>query len=122
MKGQAKRPKYVGFMRTVVAANVRALIDDHYKESPNKPMALSKATGLSLSSVQRVLSAEAGASIDTLEAIANAFEISVYQLVLPNLDPQNPQVVSGASAAERGMYAAFRRAHIAAEPAPVKPR
>lgn len=109
MKGQTKRPKYVGFMRTVVASNVRALIDDHYKESPNKPKALAKATGLSLSSVQRVLSAEAGASIDTLEAIANAFEISVYQLVLPNLDPGNPQVVSGATAAERSLYAAFRR-------------
>jgi hypothetical protein len=109
MKGQTKRPKYVGFMRVMLAQNVRQLIDRHYKDSDNKPKALSKATGLSLSSVQRVLSAETGASIDTIEVIANVFELSAYQLVLPNLDVENPQVVSGASAAERAMYAQFRR-------------
>jgi hypothetical protein len=62
-----------------------------------------------------VLSAEVGASIDTLEAIANVFEISVYQLVLPNLDARNPQVVTGATAAERAMYAAFRRGQMVLE-------
>jgi DNA-binding phage protein len=109
MKGQPKKRKYVGFMREVLAQNVRQLIDHHYKDSDNRPKALANDTGLSLSSVQRVLSAEAGASIDTIEVIANAFDLSTYHLVLPNLDAQNPQVVAGASSAERAMYAQFRR-------------
>lgn len=96
-------------MREVLAQNVRQLIDHHYKDSENRPKALANDTGLSLSSVQRVLSAEAGASIDTIEVIANAFDLSTYHLVLPNLDAQNPQVVAGASSAERAMYAQFRR-------------
>lgn len=117
-----KRRKVAGFMREVVAQNVRALIAHHYKDADNKPKRLAEDARISLSSAQRVLSAEVGASIDTLEAIANVFEISVYQLVLPNLDVDNPQVVSGASSAERSLYAAFRRAHVALNPLPVKSR
>lgn len=117
-----KRRKVAGFMREVVAQNVRALIDHHYKHVDNKPKRLAEDAGVSLSSAQRVISAEVGASIDTLEAIANVFEISVYQLVLPNFDADNPQVVSGASSAERRLYASFRRAHTASEPDPVKSR
>lgn len=112
MKGKPKRRKFVGFMRQVVAQNVRHLVDRHYAMSTNRPKALAKDAGLSLSSVQRVLNAEAGASIDTMEVIANVFELSVYQLVLPNLDVDNPQVVIGASSAEKSMYVAFRRGHI----------
>jgi transcriptional regulator with XRE-family HTH domain len=115
MKGQPKKRKYVGFMRSVLAQNVRALIDHHYKDSDNRPKALATDTGLSLSSVQRVLNAEAGASIDTIEVIANAFDLSTYHLVLPNLDVQNPQIVAGASSAERAMYAQFRRGHLRME-------
>lgn len=115
MASQPKKRKYVGFMREILAQNVRMLIEHHYKDRDNRPRALANATGLSLSSVQRVLNAEAGASIDTIEVIANAFDLSTYHLVLPNLDVENPQVVAGASSAERAMYAQFRRGQIQME-------
>ena len=102
-------------MRQVVAQNVRNLVEHHYANEDNKPKRLAQDAQISLSSAQRVLAADVGASIDTLESIANVFEISVYQLVLPNLDVSNPQVVSGASSAERSMYAAFRRGQLALE-------
>lgn len=107
-----KRRKVPGFMREVVAQNVRQLVDRHYADVPNKPRRLAADVGVSLSTAQRILSADVGASLDTLEAIANIFELSVYQLVLPNLDTENPQIVSGASSAERSMYARFKRGHI----------
>lgn len=118
MKGQAKKRKFVGVMRQAVAQNVRRLIDHHYEESRNKPKALAEATGLTLSSVQRVLAADVGASIDTIEAIANVFDLAVYQLVLPNLDVENPQVVAGASSAERALYLRLRNAMAAGRVSP----
>lgn len=96
-------------MRSVVAQNVRHLVDRHYANEDNKPKRLAKDADISLSSAQRILAADVGASIDTLESIANVFDLSVYQLVLPNLDVENPQIVTGASSAERSMYAAFKR-------------
>lgn len=110
-----RRRKVAGFMRTVVAQNVRDLIHLHFAADENKPLRLSKEAQISLSSVQRLLAGDVGASLDTLESIANVFDISVYQLVLPNLDPHNPQVVSGASSAERSLYARFRRGRYAEE-------
>lgn len=112
-----KRRKVAGFMRVVVAQNVRHLVDRHYVDVDNKPMRLAKDADISLSSAQRVLKAEVGASIDTLESIADVFDLSVYQLVLPNLDVENPQIVTGASSAERSMYARFKRGQATLEAA-----
>lgn len=97
-------------MRQVLSANLKALMSSHpdYRENDNKPKALAKAADISLSSVQRVMNAEVGASLDTLEQIAAVFDIAVYQLLLPNLDPANPQIVSGASAAERKWYRSLK--------------
>lgn len=116
-----KRRKIAGFMREVVAQNVRHLVDRHYADSDNKPKRLAEDAQISLSSAQRVLAADVGASIDTLESIANVFELSVYQLVLPNLDVDNPQVVSGASSTERSMYARFKRGQATIEAAKAAP-
>jgi hypothetical protein len=110
-KGPKKR-KLAGFARQIVAQNVRSLVDHRYALVPNKARKLAEEAQISLSSAQRVLAADVGASIDTLESIADAFEISVYQLVLPNLDVNNPQVVTGATGVERRMYAAFRRGQL----------
>ena len=107
--GKAKRPKIPGYMRTILAINTKNLLDYHFSESSNKPLALAEKSGLSLSSIQRVLNVNVGSSIDSIESIAEAFDISVYQLLLPNLDVENPQVVTGASASERQLYKRFQR-------------
>ena len=85
--------------------NTQALMDVVFAESTNRPMDLAKKAGISLSSVQRVLSASAGASIDTIENLALALDVSPYQLIIPDLNISNPQVVNGASAAEKRLYA-----------------
>lgn len=110
--GDTRKKKIPGIMRGVLAANVMALMTQEFSERDNKPLALAKAAGLSLSSVQRTLSGETGASIDTIERIALALGVSPYQLILPELDVENPQVVTGASAAEKRLYADLHRANI----------
>lgn len=103
-QGQTKKRKPAGLMREVLAANVHALMQHQFIASSNKPMALAKKAQLSLSSVQRVLDQDTGASIDTVEAIAKAFGVSVYQLMVPNIDPTNPPVIAGVIEAEKALY------------------
>lgn len=83
MNGQTKKRKTPGEMREVLAQNINRLMDQRYKESSNRPMALAKDAGVSLSSVQRTLSRETGASIDTVESFSKVFGLSTYQLLMP---------------------------------------
>lgn len=121
MKGKKKTPKAPGFMRHIVAENVRELMNLKFPEAGDKPKALSLATGkpgeggLSKSTIQRVLAAEIGASLDNLEAIADALDVSLYQLLIPALEVRNPQVVHGATKNEERMYKQWRKAGLGAE-------
>lgn len=104
-----KTKKVPGFMRAVVAQNLDALIAKHYPPPGDANRALAKAAGCSLSTIQRARGQVSGASIDTLEAIAGCFNLSAYQLLLPDLDVDNPQVVQGASKAEEEMFRRWRK-------------
>ena len=108
MATSTRKRKIPGIMRDVLAANVRALMDREFKDSDNRPMALHLKSGVSLSTVQRTLDASTGASIDTIESLSLALGVSPYQLILPDLNIENPQVVSGVIAAEKRLYANLR--------------
>jgi transcriptional regulator with XRE-family HTH domain len=109
MTGKKKTPKVPGIMRQVLARNVRKLMEHHYADNPNRPKALAKDAGVSLSTVQRILAAENGASLDNIESVALALQVSSYQLLIPVLDTKNPQVVKGAMEAERRFYRSVER-------------
>lgn len=112
MKGQKKTPKVPGFMRKVLAENLRRLLDHHYRALPNltaRQRALEKASGMKFSTIQRACKGENGASLDTIEALAGALDLSVYQMLIPSLDVGNPQVVKGASKEEQRMYRLWRQ-------------
>lgn len=83
MKGQTKRHKVPGEMREVLAQNVNRLMEERYKTSRNRPMSLANDAGVSLSSVQRILSRETGASIDTVEAVAKVLGLPTFQMLVP---------------------------------------
>lgn len=113
-----KTPKVPGFMRVVLAENVQRLMDIHYPDSRNRPKALAKDAGVSLSTVQRILGQQGGtgATLDNIEAVANAFELSAYQILIPELDTHNPQVVAGATAAEKRLYRRYQQGKMGREP------
>lgn len=104
-------------MRAVVGDNVRRRMEWVFRDSSNKPKALARKTGnpkeggLSLSTVQRILAGANGGTLDNLEAVANALDLSLYQLMIPALDAENPQVVPGALKDEERMYKRWRRSH-----------
>lgn len=103
-----KTPKVAGFMRSVLAQNLEKLMEVHLKDETNKPMALQKLCGVKKSTVQRILARSTGANLETLEAIAGAFGLSVYQLLIPELRAENPQIVQGATKAEEAAYRRWR--------------
>lgn len=96
-------------MRSVLAQNVEQLMFKHYALASNKPKSLAGDAKVSLSTVQRVIAAEVGASLDNIEAIAGVFGLSAYQLLIPNLSIDNPQVIKGATKDEERLYSIWRR-------------
>ena len=118
MTRKPKNPKVpASAARGVLAQNVHNLMRRSFKESANMPLALAKAAKISLSSVQRMLSGETGATLDNIHAVAEVLDVAIYQLLIPYLNPNNPQVVKGASPAEQRMYRMLQK-----PPPVVKPR
>jgi AraC-like DNA-binding protein len=91
-------------MREVLADNLRRLMDHHYRESTNRPKTLAKDAGVSLSTVQRILARETGATLDNIESLAGVFHLSAYQILVPMLDAKNPQLIKGATVDEQRLY------------------
>lgn len=104
MKGKPKSRKIPGFMRFVLAENVSKLMNRAYKESRNKPKALSLDAGVSLSTIQRILEMKSGATLDSIEQVASAFDLSTYQVLIPGLDIDAPPIVPGALQSEKTKY------------------
>lgn len=78
-----RKRKQPGEIREVFAQNLNRLMEQHYRESTNRPAALAKDTGIALSSVQRTLARQTGATIDTVEAFARVFGLPPFQMLVP---------------------------------------
>jgi transcriptional regulator with XRE-family HTH domain len=96
-----KTPKSAGFIRTLVADNVIKLMDREWhgveRTKTGRQKALAKLAKTSPSTVQRVCNAETAGTLETLEQIAKALKVAVYQLMLPDLDVNQPPTIRGAN-------------------------
>ena len=91
-------------MRRVVARNISGLAFLKYYGRDNIPLELAKDAGVSKSTVQRIMAASVGPSVDAVESLARALDVQPYQLLLHNLDLRHPQTVRGATQSEAGVY------------------
>lgn len=101
-------------MQKVIAENVRALMQAG-RNGLRTQAAVSEAARrsghpLDQKSVSRVLKAANAPQADTIEAIARAFDLEPYQLLVPGLDPRNPQVLRMLSPSEERLYQALEAA------------
>ena len=71
--------------RQIVAANINALVTQFWPNSTNKAGDLSKFLGCSVSQAQRLLAGRQEFKLDTLEHVAERFDLPVWQLVAPEL-------------------------------------
>lgn len=99
-----KKRKPEGVSRQILAENVKALMSRQYRLSGDKPKDLARDAGTSLSTVQRVIGGKTSARTDTIDQLAEALGVLPYQLLIPSLNPANPQVVRGATKEEQELY------------------
>lgn len=90
MNARAKKPK-PSALRAVLAANVAALREV-------KPMGGIRAwgdrIGVGEATVDRILKGSGAVQIDSLEAVANGFDVDPWQILVPELDPRRlPELV-----------------------------
>ena len=86
--------------KLVLAENVKAL-KAHYKLAN---LAFAKMCGVSNGSIGRITKAQVAADLDTIQAIAAACGLQVWQLLAPDLDPKNPHVITDLTPSERALY------------------
>lgn len=96
-------------LRTVIAANVRAL-RKQLKETQPQIAERAKARGyvLDQGTVSRVENKRLVPSIDVLEALAHGLDVEAWQLLVPAIDPKNPPVLRDATASERELWKRLR--------------
>lgn len=112
MKRTPKQPKTPSFLREYVAINIQELMElkyDAIEKLTNRVKALSTDSGVGYGTLRRTLDASSGLTMDNLERIATALDVLPYQLLIPDLDADNPQVVNGAYPSEKRLYALLRR-------------
>jgi transcriptional regulator with XRE-family HTH domain len=94
--------------RTTLAKNLKALMD-HLEI---KQSALGKRAGIAQSTVGRILQEKHAPDIDTIEALGRALGVSLWQLLVPGLDPANPPLLQNASPEERELYERLKQAAV----------
>lgn len=85
----------------VLANNLAALMNyaaesESVEAGPASQKALAGLTGLGRGTIQRALGRSkdlTAVGIDTLEALARAYGLQAWELLLPGLDPRNPPIV-----------------------------
>ena len=88
--------------RKVLAENMKRIIGD------SSQSAWAAAHRIDKKPVQRAVSGQHSATLDTLEELSRAAGLQVWQLLVPDLDPANPPV-STMTKAERDLYARVRQ-------------
>jgi transcriptional regulator with XRE-family HTH domain len=91
----------------VVAANVKALMHAKGNEHLNSNPKLGKKSGLGAGSISRVINGH-NATLETLEALAKAFGLEPWQLLVEGWTPKNPPALQPISESEKRLYQQFR--------------
>lgn len=123
-KGKTRRKKIASSLRAIIAANVKARAKEVFPDSRNLPVDIANASKsakvnpLVKSTVQRIMAGDephaketekTSATLEQIEALAEALGLTPYQLLIPSLDPENPQVAKGATTDERELYKRIAR-------------
>lgn len=88
----------------ILAQNVKALMGT--KGGPNTQAALAERSGVAQATIGRILNptGKNAARIDTVTAIAKAYGLEGWQLMVAGMNPTNPPVLQPVTAAERALY------------------
>ena len=91
-----------------VAENLRRLLE-HAREHGGRGgnmKSSGKLARLGASTIKRMLEAEVAVNLDTLDAVANAYGLQAWQLLVPDFDPAAPPMMP--TTLERALLVAMR--------------
>lgn len=93
-------------LRSLVGANISRLMQSRPKLNSNPK--LGARSGIGVATISRVINGETAATLDTLAKLAAAFDLAPWQLLVPNLDATNPQILQSISPKEADLYKRLR--------------
>lgn len=94
--------------RENLARNLRVLMDMTPDLSSQPKIA--KRSGVSQSTVGRLIRGDVRCKLDSLDGVARAFGLQAWQLLVPELDPRNPPLLRELNHHERELYERIREA------------
>ena len=92
--------------KDVLADNLKRLMDKNRHSQGD----VHRLTGLSQSSIGRVLNKQVDATISSLETIAHLYKLQSWQLLVADMQPDNPPVLREISEKERDFYEKIKMA------------
>lgn len=99
--------------KRVLRDNVLALMRQRYGRQ-NKHRFKTEA-GVGIATVDRILGAQTSIGLDTLEQIAERFDLLPWQLLVPGFDPAHKPVLAHAGLSEQQWYRMLQAAETVAE-------
>ena len=94
----------------ILAENLAALMRVDPKFDTQQKVAAATHGAINQTTVGRILRRRHKVTIATLSALARAFDLEPYQLLIYGLDAKNPQVLRSLSPAEERLYRALEEA------------
>jgi transcriptional regulator with XRE-family HTH domain len=94
--------------RENLSANLRVLMQAT-PDLDSQPK-IAKRSGVSQSTVGRLIRGDVRCKLDSLDGVARAFGLAAWQLLVPDLDPTNPPVLRELNHHERELYERIRAA------------
>lgn len=89
----------------ILSSNLKTLMAA--SETLSTQRKLGVASGIDQRTVGRILNGEHSPQLKQIEAIAQAFDLMPWQLLVPNLDPRNPPICE-VTVAEKDLYSKLR--------------
>lgn len=86
--------------KEIIATNLKKLM----LKNGHSEGYLHTKTGLSQSTIGRTLKGETATTVDTLDALAKAYGLLSWQMMIVDLDITNPPVLKALSAKEHAFY------------------
>lgn len=93
-------------MEKVVSDNLSRLMKYHGHKTPTQA---AKASGIKQQQIDRILKGQK-VRVDTLENLARSYGLEPYQMLVPDLDPGNPQVLRSLGPQEDRVYKVMKAA------------
>ena len=91
-------PKAASEARKVIADNLRALMNRPGRQAETERALAERAAArgheISQSSINRVLNCEVSCGVDHLVILAKLYELEAWQLLVPQLNPTDPPVLT----------------------------